>query len=212
MYTVENLKEIMQDAWDIARKASRKFKSKASDFISESMKISWKTFKESAHLAPEAFLEIAQEAVESEGVSLDKVKTELKKLLKLKSIQSKASVVDGKRFFNRNMRKFEILSKLKVRLGKKSMKTDKRSVARKTLILSKNSDQYEFTGKVFTWSNCYKYKKYLNESVCYAYPREKIKKAQDTVTFEYWYNTIADIPEKDSNGNWFDLETGLYFN
>ncbi len=28
---------------------------------------------------------------------------------------------------------------------------------------------------------------------------------------EYWKREIADIPEQDSNGDWFDLETGIYY-
>jgi len=29
--------------------------------------------------------------------------------------------------------------------------------------------------------------------------------------FNHWYNEVADIPEKDENGNWVDLETGIPF-
>lgn len=29
--------------------------------------------------------------------------------------------------------------------------------------------------------------------------------------FKYWMDEIADMPEQDSDGNWFDLETGLAF-
>lgn len=29
--------------------------------------------------------------------------------------------------------------------------------------------------------------------------------------FNFWYNEIADMPTKDENGEWYDLETGLPF-
>lgn len=31
------------------------------------------------------------------------------------------------------------------------------------------------------------------------------------MSFEYWYNEIADIPAKDENGNWVDYETGFSY-
>lgn len=29
--------------------------------------------------------------------------------------------------------------------------------------------------------------------------------------FDFWMDTVADMPEKDAQGNWYDLETGLHF-
>lgn len=31
------------------------------------------------------------------------------------------------------------------------------------------------------------------------------------MNFNYWKNEIADMPTRDDKGNWYDLETGLYF-
>lgn len=39
-----------------------------------------------------------------------------------------------------------------------------------------------------------------------------IAQKKDKVSFLEWKNEIADMPERDENGEWFDLETGLYFN
>lgn len=30
--------------------------------------------------------------------------------------------------------------------------------------------------------------------------------------FNYWLNEVADMPMRDKDGDWFDAETGIYFN
>ena len=31
-------------------------------------------------------------------------------------------------------------------------------------------------------------------------------------SLEYWQENVADFPDQDADGNWFDLETGLTVN
>lgn len=29
--------------------------------------------------------------------------------------------------------------------------------------------------------------------------------------FQFWYNEVAEMPQQDADGQWFDMETGIYF-